>query len=280
MLLIFPGLRARCKRRVAKDSKGTNPLRARSVLRRLRSTRHPTARNALKYKPFFMSRALRPPNPQAQYVRGGPNTTDASHATQRTAFGRITLAPPKNGSSLVANIVLDTCSPLRYGGHVFGRTEVEVIPPRVGIADSRRAYALYRLAATVSPRPPGRSAGPSEPLPTTGRGSDTLDLATTLRLSAGDDLASQFRRVSSKEEPGKCLTSKPNRGRSGRKAGGSGLGGYEPPACSSGPSSSESPRTAFGGGGTIGRVRPIARPLSIVSFRTRGGRSCWQRRSG
>ena len=38
---------------------GQQSLRPRSVLRRLRSTRHPTARNTLKYKTFFMSQALR-----------------------------------------------------------------------------------------------------------------------------------------------------------------------------------------------------------------------------
>ena len=120
---------------------------------------------------------------------------------------------------------------------MLGASEGKVILPRVGTADSRRACALYCLAARVPGAPRDPSARPSEPRPMTGRGSDTLDLATTFRLSAGDDITPQSCGVSSRKEIPKWNFSEPSRGRGGRKVGASGHVGYETPACSNGPSS-------------------------------------------
>ena len=64
------------------------------------------------------------------------------------------------GFSQIANIILDTRPFAAYDRDVLGRTEEKVITRRVGYADSRRARALHRLAATVRrhPRRPPRPA--------------------------------------------------------------------------------------------------------------------------
>ena len=56
------------------------------------------------------------------------------------------------------------------------------------------------LGCDSRPSPRGSVGGPSETRPTTGRVSDTLDLAAAIRLSAGDDITPQRCGVSSREE--------------------------------------------------------------------------------
>ena len=65
----------------------------------------------------------------------------------------------------------------------------------------------------------------------TGRASCILDLAAAIRLFAGNDLTSQFREVSSKEETFRWKFLNSSRGSGGRKAGGSGHDGYGTLAC-------------------------------------------------
>ena len=140
-----------------------------------------------------------------------------------------------SSGSLIANFVIDIRNWYAQNARLHGQPEGEVVTLRVTSTDSGRAQTLCCLAAVAVP-PRGSAGGPSETRPTTGRVSDTLDLAAAIRLAAGDDITPQWFGVSSREETGICLNSNPCRGSGGRRAGGSGRGGFGIPACSSGPS--------------------------------------------
>ena len=135
--------------------------------------------------------------------------------------------------SPIANFILDGRTERVHTGGMFGKTETQVITPKVSSADLRRVEPLCRLAAPAAspPMPGGRSAGRSEAQLTTSRASSILDLAAAIRLFAGDDLTPQFRSVSSKEEYILCVFSIPSRGSGGRKVGENGHPGYVIPAC-------------------------------------------------
>lgn len=93
----------------------------------------------------------------------------------------------------------------RYNGRMLAHTEVQVITLWVSSADPRRALGPLQLPCGVRPRPSGRAQGGSETRPTTCRVSDVMDLAAAIRVSAGDDIASQSCVASSRNKGGRYV---------------------------------------------------------------------------
>lgn len=133
---------------------------------------------------------------------------------------------------------------------MLGFLEEKVITPRVSLAGSRGALALYRLAAPDASLDEGASAQPGTTRLTTGRVGGTLDLAAMFHLFSGDDLIQQCRWMSRREEFARWRNSIPSLGRSGRKTREGGHVGCGTLACLDGLFTLGCWRTAFGGYGT------------------------------